>query len=481
MGRKEKAQPHLKAVPMLLHESLYVGVDIGKQRHVAGFVSKTLLQRYERFEACPALAFEQSREGFRALVDRIRELVPLEQAYFLLESTGHYHRALVQYLQEMDIPVYIMPVQKRPVGMIKTDKRDALGLANHLYNQLELGVQLADKTHLVRRLLPATGAALQLKGWMRHRYELMHESTQRKNKLIAICDELFPEFATVLKDPNGVAALALREHFPTPHTMATAPLTTLAQHRVRNHPSGEQLVELQRLASQTIGTKDVVRQRGLVLEQQQLIRELRMLQEHVQQLDVEIVKLVEQSREGQILISMGIGSIQAAAIMAAIGNVLNFENGAALKAYFGWAPKREQSGTTLDHDQLAHTGTRTMKQTMFLVVANAIQRKDGEWAKLYERLVPRMCSYDERKRAYRGKLKVLVRIAGQMTKMIYGLLKQDAEILSKVPPEQEPPPPILYDPAIHQRHRNGEYRPLKNAAPQRKVIQLPQNTPARDS
>jgi Transposase IS116/IS110/IS902 family len=187
-----------------------------------------------------------------------------------------------------------------------------------------------------------------------------------------------------------------------------------------------------------------------------------------------IVKLVEQSREGQILTSMGIGSIQAAAIMAAIGNILNFENGAALKAYFGWAPKREQSGTTLDHDQLAHTGTRTMKQTMFLVVANAIQRKDGEWAKRDVRLVPRMCSYDERKRAYRGKLKVLVRIAGQMDEMIYALLKQDVEILSQVPSGQEPPPPILYDPEIHQRHRNGQYRPLKNALPQRKVIQLPQ-------
>jgi hypothetical protein len=275
-----------------------------------------------------------------------------------------------------------MPVQKRPVGLIKTDKRDALGLANHLYNQLELGVQSADKTHLVRRLLPATGAALQLKGWMRHRYQLMQESTQRKNKLIAICDELFPEFTWVLRDPNGSAALALREHFSTPHAMATAPLTTLVQHRVRNHPYVEQFVELQRLASQTIGTKDIVRQRGLVLEQEQLIRELRLLQEHVQQLDVEIVKLVERSREGQILTSMPrIGPIQAAAIMAAVGNVLNFENGAALKAYFGWAPKREQSGTTLDHDQLARPGTRTMKQTMFLVVANAIQRKDCEWAK----------------------------------------------------------------------------------------------------
>ncbi|MEO9031168.1 MAG: transposase [Ktedonobacteraceae bacterium] len=103
----------------------------------------------------------QSREGFRSLVDRITSYVPVEQAYVLLEHTGHYHLPLVQFLQELDISVSIMPVQKRPVGMLKTDKRDALSLANHLYNQREKGIQLADKTHLVRQLLPPTDAGLQ--------------------------------------------------------------------------------------------------------------------------------------------------------------------------------------------------------------------------------------------------------------------------------------------------------------------------------
>src|SRR5215469_4826623 len=48
---------------------------------------------------------------------------------YSLPHTGHYHLALVEYLQEFDLPIYIMPVQKRPLGMLKSDKRDALGLA----------------------------------------------------------------------------------------------------------------------------------------------------------------------------------------------------------------------------------------------------------------------------------------------------------------------------------------------------------------
>jgi transposase len=89
---------------MLVNETLYVGVDIGKKAHVAGFISSTLLQRHQRFEHCPALAFDNSREGFRSFIDRITTYAPLTQVQTLLEVTGHYHRALLQYLQELDIP-----------------------------------------------------------------------------------------------------------------------------------------------------------------------------------------------------------------------------------------------------------------------------------------------------------------------------------------------------------------------------------------
>ena len=217
----------LNVLPMLRNESLYVGVDIGKQHHVAGFVSNTLLKRHEHFKGCPVLIFDQSREGFRQLIDRVQSFVPLEQCFFLMEKTGHYHRALELYLLELDISVYVMHVQERPMGMLKSDNRDALMLANHLYNQLEKGIQVADKTQLVRRAIPPSEAASQLKGLTRHRYELMQESTQRKNKLTAICDELFPEYTQIFKNPNIGTALAIREQFPTPHAIATASLTAL--------------------------------------------------------------------------------------------------------------------------------------------------------------------------------------------------------------------------------------------------------------
>ncbi|MEO9031170.1 MAG: hypothetical protein ABI413_20365 [Ktedonobacteraceae bacterium] len=103
-----------------------------------------------------------------------------------------------------------------------------------------------------------------------------------------------------------------------------------------------------------------------------------------------------------------------------------------------------------------------------------IQQRDNEWARLYERLVPRKCSFDEKRQVYRGKIKVIGRVAGQMIGMFYALLKQDAERVSQVHEGETPPDPILYDPELHRRHCNGEYRPIKNVSHHRKVIRLPE-------
>lgn len=113
-----------------------------------------------------------------------------------------------------------------------------------------------------------------------------------------------------------------------------------------------------------------------------------------------------------------------------------------------------------------------MKKMLFLMAASATTF-DCEWARIYQRLLPRLCIYDERTRDYRGKKKALGRIAGQMASMIYALLKTDQETLSQVPPGEVPPPPMLYDPEIHRKHREGFYRPLKPNTQPRTILQLP--------
>jgi hypothetical protein len=100
--------PNLQATPLLTKESLSIGIALGKARHIAGFVSLTLLERRQRCEACPALVCEHSREGFPALLERIRTLAPQEHCVVLSEKTGHSHKPRQQYVQDLDLPVFLL-------------------------------------------------------------------------------------------------------------------------------------------------------------------------------------------------------------------------------------------------------------------------------------------------------------------------------------------------------------------------------------
>ncbi len=112
-----------------------------------------------------------------------------------------------------------------------------------------------------------------------------------------------------------------------------------------------------------------------------------------------------------------------------------------------------------------------MKKMMFLVAWKAVQT-DTEWAKLYERLVPRLCPYDERMQVYKGKGKVLGHIIGRLITLIFALLKKDYETLSQLAPGAEAPAPTLYDPELHRQHRTGHYQPLRKKQPENRIVQV---------
>jgi hypothetical protein len=113
-----------------------------------------------------------------------------------------------------------------------------------------------------------------------------------------------------------------------------------------------------------------------------------------------------------------------------------------------------------------------IKQIMYLVVWSVIKKKESEWFKIYERLVPRLWSYDERTRAYQGKGKVIGRTPGQMIGMMYAFLKKDLETVKGLAPGEKPPDPMRYDPEVHRLHQAGYYRSLKPGTRPRSLIPI---------
>lgn len=427
---------------------LFVGVDISKSFHVVALLSADLLARHRTYERCPLLKIENNRAGLEHLLRTLLTYAPAADCHVLTERTGHYGAALEQFLQEQGCPLYHIQSQKR-YGRTKTDEQDARALCVLLYTQVGLAAPMIDETRRIYPVLPPSETAIKLRGLIQHRYELQREAVRRKNKLTAIADELFPELTQIFKDPNSPTALNLRTKFPTAAAIATATLDELREIRQRQLPAPEQLARLPELARATIGTRNAARLHSLQIEQRMLIAELRLLHTHTEELDATISSIVASSREGQILTSLvGVGALQAATLIAGIGTIANFASASKLRGYLGWRPRQTQTGISLDSSALEKSGNALLKRTVFLSVVNAT-RYDASWKLLYERLVKRKCVYDERTKRYKGKLKVIGRVAGQMIGVIYTLLKHDHDVLHSLSPGEEPPAPVLYSVDTH--------------------------------
>jgi transposase len=428
---------------------LYLGIDIGKKSHVAAFLSHASKHRNKK----PATKkFTNLRAGFEQL---LRQIPDPKETSVLVESTGHYGNALISYLQECGVNLYRVSAKKRYNGD-KTDRADALALSRMLWNKVELGAEPTDDDQKIYKLRPPIPEVQKIAGFVRHHYELTRDATRRKNKLTALCDELFPEFTDVFDDPNKAKALWVREHFPTPADIVAATISDLRGSGLPGPPGIEKYALLQELAKTTIGTDKPDRIESIKIEQRHLIKELRMAQEHRAELEGLIKPVIEASRIGQILTSIiGISTIHAARILCGIGHIDNFEKLGRLRRYMGWSPKRSQTGTSYDRSSLHKGGNRMLKGTMYLVTLSAI-KDDPTWRALYLRLVARMCWYDHDKKKWRGRMKVIGRIAGQIIRVIYVLLKRDhALVAGWTGSKEELPPPEVYSVKKHILNRGG--------------------------
>lgn len=446
MATHPRFQAHLRLSP-----TFFVGIDVGKKHHVAAFVSAELL-RTRRFEQCPILRFEQSRTGFVSFLERVKTYIATPAACaILVESTGHYHRALCEELADAGFSVYIVAVhKKRTSSLSKTDAADARRLAHSLYAQLALGLQLEEKGQEARQLVPDLEIAQRLRGLVQRRYEVAQSLTRSKNKLIAICDELFPEFDTVFRDPCAKMALDVRRRFPTPAALARAAVGDLQALRRNGTPSLVKLQALQEVAKTSIGVTGPHRVEALLFEQEQLLTAFAVTVEQAQALEHRIETLVVASREGQILLSFpGVGIIHAATLISFIGNIRNFPRKCDLRKYCGWSPRSTQTGTSFDRDSQTPTGAQLLKRAFWLIVTSVISQEHTVWHKLYYRLLPLKCSYDARKKEYVGRMRVVGRVAGQMVGVVWVLLKADADLVDHWDSSKPLPPPQLYDPAIH--------------------------------
>jgi transposase len=440
--RKEKPSAITSSTEPL---NVYIGFDISKDGHYVAILCPPIFKEHRRYTAIPAHRIGNNRTEFEKLYQDLEKLTSPDRCFACLERTGHYGFALEQFLLERGIQVYRVQASKT-IGD-KTDKRDAQRLALAAYNQLELHARVSEPSQEVRRLVPPQPIFAFLRPLVHHRAELVREQVRRKNQLTALVDEAFPEFVQIYKNPNTRSALQMRLVYPTPEAMLAASVDDLCAARLYKQPSRVKLIELQELARRSIGVKGD-RLRSLVIEQAQLIECLQLLYRQIDEVEAIIEETITSTREGQILMSFsGVGPINAAILMSHIDCIAHFERASKLRSYLGWAPRREQTGTSKDQTILPKRKGHLLKATVYLIVFASL-KSSLTWQVIYEQYCKKLCPLDANGE-YLEKKRAMARCCNRVINLMYMLLKRDYDLVTSWSSEEPLPAPELYDAKKH--------------------------------
>jgi transposase len=187
--------------------ALCVGIDVSKEKFDACCIG-------ERGEKIFSLSCPMDRSGF----DKFMLRLPADKTSFLLgmESTACYHMPLFSYLTAQDYPVVIInPLliknfAKRSLRKTKTDKKDALTIAQFLMREKET-LSMDRPSHLIS----------ELRDLARRREKLADRVTSPKSDMKRILSVTFPELERV----TGVftkSTLRLLAEFPSAHALKEA-------------------------------------------------------------------------------------------------------------------------------------------------------------------------------------------------------------------------------------------------------------------
>jgi transposase len=315
-------------------------------------------------------------ERFMALV-RARIQTPGDVLVALETSQG----PLVGALLDQQFTVYaINPKavdrhrERFRVAGAKSDLRDAWVLATLLRTDRAL----------YRPLLPDSEIAQELRALTRDRAELVRTRTMLSNQLTACLKAYFPEFLTLVADPDRPVALALLQAFPTREALQAVSAETLEAFLRRHHcpRSRERAAEIHaRMQARGFHiAPPIVRAKARLADT--LASQLQTLAEHLAAYDREIQRVLRLHPDGELYDSLpGAAALLAARMVGELGDHRDrYRDASSAQCEAGTAPVTRKSGTIRTvHVRRAciHPLRDTLWQFAF------VSMRHCEWANVY--------------------------------------------------------------------------------------------------
>ena len=331
----------------------YLGIDIGKNTHVASLIDDKKKVIFKAF------SFSNSIDGAESLICKLESFK--NELEIGMEATGHYWLSIYSYLVEKKFTVRVInPIQPDgwrqgvEIRKRKTDILDSLLIADLLRYGDFVETSLSNEDYLSLRNLS------------RFRSYLVSSIGDLKRKTIALLDQVFPEYASSFSNIFGKTSKEILSTFSTPsdfEDINSEDLQSFLDNVSRKKFASRKLEELSKKASTSFGVNFGMDSFSLQIKM--LIEQISFIQNQVLDVEKEIEILLEKLNS-PITTIPGIGAVNAATILGEIGDFKRFSNPSKLVAYAGIDSSISQSGefeSTSNH--MTKRGSPYLRRALF--------------------------------------------------------------------------------------------------------------------
>ncbi len=383
-----------------------LGIDVAKNRHAATLLDETGKRVFKNFK------FANTHEGVESLQARLEEMEISKQNILLgMEATGHYWMVLYHFLSEGGFQVRVinplMTAARRNVGIrgTKTDSTDSELIARILREaDPKFSAVPDDQTRQLRNL-------------MRLRYECSQTLVAEKQRLTALLDLVFPEYAQHFSNIFGAASLELLSQFPTAKDLADVDLrklTKILKDSSKGRLGRQEAQQIKASAKNSFAINQAID--SFAVEIRFIVQRMNLLSFQIEELSRQAKNhLTEQQ---QLLQSIpGIGPVWAATILAEVLPVFHPEEktGARkLVAAAGLDVRLNESGESTGKGKMSKRGSKYLRTAaMQAAEIAALVARDPMFKSVYD------------KQRSRGKKHgvALSHVANKMLHVVFSVLK----------------------------------------------------------
>jgi transposase len=312
----------------------YLGVDIGKNKHMASMIGEDGKQVFKAF------SFTNTTDGGESLMTKLSEYGVIPQNVEIgLEATGHYWLATYSFLHDKGFKIHVInPIQTDgwrkgvEIRRRKTDIIDSVLIA-----------ELIRYGDFVESGLPNEDL-ISLKHLTRFRSWLVDSIADLKRKVICVLDQVFPEYEDVFSDIFGTTSKEVLLKFSSPaelEEVSTDELAELLAALSRKRHGRATAEKLSAAASRSYGVTFC--RESFTFQLRSLIEQMKYIENQVKDTESEIESIMEEL-DSPITSIPGIGKVTGAVILGEIGDIERFDNPAKLVAFAGIDATVRQSG-----------------------------------------------------------------------------------------------------------------------------------------